>query len=1016
MARTIKTDFVFNALAKGRGTEDTTDDVDDLTRSLDENAGAADGLSRASERTEGRLGALGKAAGMAGKLLAGGLVVGLGAAIAVTGQAFRDVQQLDGAMNEFSAATGITGEALEDYEGIAKNIFSAGWGDDLNDVVATMTQVRNVTGASGDELEKLTTYSEIFSDTFDRDVNETIRAADTVMENFGGTGTETFDLLTRGMQATGDPGQDLLDTFNEYSGNFAEMGFTAREMFSILESGLAAGARNTDDIADGMREFGTRLKEGASNSALWELGLDGLNASFRRGEATGEEMFDAVLEGLREIEDPIERNRLGVELFGTKWEDLGEEAFLALDKTSESLDDMEGATDKAGNALSRGLGPAWTRFTRTLRMGLASALAPYIEQGLQAAIPLMEDLGEWLTAEGIPAFVDFLGIVADVAGELVGFGRSIVDALGGSDAIVNFVKDLGDGLMDALRGIGDFVASIQSAFKEGGLSSVGQLLLDTIASGITNIAGWVKTNVIDKIARAINNISWTDVKGQLEGLYASLLVMAIPLATIAKEKIVDPLVSWAGQIDWKGITGTLKDILGFILRMDVSFWTFMVEKIYTPVLTEIGKFAWDAIPGALDTILDAIFSGAKSVATWVTDEIWTPLTTGLGDSTQTQNIATKAGEIAGKILSGLVSGLGDLASWVGDNVIQPIINALTGGGGESGGAGGSDASGGGKSMGLEILSGIASAFLNIGSWVVTNLIDPFVTGLTGENLAGLGAQGLIMGQKVLNNIPGAFLSMTSWVKTNVIDKIIGGFTEDNLNAVLDKAKSIGGKILDGAGEGIGLLADFLKFNVLYPLGDALINADYGAFLTSAGTIGLKVLEGIVGGLGDLAEWALGLIGDLVAALTSEETLQAIYNGALDLGGKIVDAIVDAITSGAASIAGAILGAIGDVNLDPFGGGGDSNDTFKGHPSHYQRDSGGRGYPGQAYVINPSAAPEVFVPDASGTFYPNADRMAGAGGGGTTIVVQNANFPGVRNVRDMQRSLERLERRQNKRSR
>jgi hypothetical protein len=39
-----------------------------------------------------------------------------------------------------------------------------------------------------------------------------------------------------------------------------------------------------------------------------------------------------------------------------------------------------------------------------------------------------------------------------------------------------------------------------------------------------------------------------------------------------------------------------------------------------------------------------------------------------------------------------------------------------------------------------------------------------------------------------------------------------------------------------------------------------------------------------------------------------------------------------------------------------------------------RDSGGRGYPGQAYVINPKAGPELFIPDSPGTFYPNADQF------------------------------------------
>jgi hypothetical protein len=45
-------------------------------------------------------------------------------------------------------------------------------------------------------------------------------------------------------------------------------------------------------------------------------------------------------------------------------------------------------------------------------------------------------------------------------------------------------------------------------------------------------------------------------------------------------------------------------------------------------------------------------------------------------------------------------------------------------------------------------------------------------------------------------------------------------------------------------------------------------------------------------------------------------------------------------------------------------------------SHVKRDSGGRGFPGEAYFIGIGAQPEAFIPDSPGTFVPNADRMMG----------------------------------------
>lgn len=49
-----------------------------------------------------------------------------------------------------------------------------------------------------------------------------------------------------------------------------------------------------------------------------------------------------------------------------------------------------------------------------------------------------------------------------------------------------------------------------------------------------------------------------------------------------------------------------------------------------------------------------------------------------------------------------------------------------------------------------------------------------------------------------------------------------------------------------------------------------------------------------------------------------------------------------------------------------------------------RDHGGRGQPGQVFAIGRGAQPELFIPDTPGTFVPNADRLAFAGGNTTNI--------------------------------
>jgi hypothetical protein len=62
-----------------------------------------------------------------------------------------------------------------------------------------------------------------------------------------------------------------------------------------------------------------------------------------------------------------------------------------------------------------------------------------------------------------------------------------------------------------------------------------------------------------------------------------------------------------------------------------------------------------------------------------------------------------------------------------------------------------------------------------------------------------------------------------------------------------------------------------------------------------------------------------------------------------------------------------------------------------------RDSGGRGVPGQPYMIGRGAQPEVFIPDSAGTFIPNADKL---GGQSLTINVDARDVGAEARIRDM----------------
>jgi hypothetical protein len=924
MPRAISTTFIWKSVSKGRGTEQASDDIDTMNDSLDQTAESADDASTSSDKATKSIGGMGKAAGTAGKLLAGGLVAGLGAVAAVVA---KDFSELNKSMAMFSARTGTSGAELSEFKDIAKDVFTAGLGDDLNDVVQTMTQVNAVTGAAGDTLESLTKNTEIFTDVFGKDVNETIRAADTVMDNFGTTSDDTFDLLTKSIQATGDPADDLLDTFNEYSANFADLGFTADEMFSILESGLKAGARNTDDIADGMREFGIRLKDGSSDLALWELGLSGVNQEFKAGKISGEDMFNAALQGLRDIEDPIKRNEAGVALFGTKWEDVGEQAFLALDTTSESLKDMEGSTQRAGEALRRGPVAQFRRFTRVLRMK-----------------------GVDLMTEGLGRLVEFINDVTDVLGPLIFIARKfgiespqffgILTKFFGPDKakqIQNFVIQV----RDALTSIGDLgkkVAEgmvnlgrdIVAAFTDGGLAEVGKTILNKIAGGIADLAAWVKTNIVDKIVLALTEVDWSVIPASLSKILSFLFTGAVSFADTVTETLVDPIVATVTVIDWSVIPGRLAIILDTLLAMGKPLLGMINEKIVNPIVKTLGGIDWSTITGVLDTIMGAVMTGTKSVPDLALENIVNPLLdaiSGEGEgNTVVQAISQKAGELTRLIIEGIASAAATAKAFI-----------------EAEGLG----------IAAKILGGIALAFVGISAWLATNVIDPFILGLTGQNLEGLVTKGGVAAAEFLSGFAAQF-------------------TVENVKAAITSlATNLGGEVSGLVTAGGNAAKDFLSGFVA-----KIAETDWVAMAEGFLNFGIEIAIKIAEGLAGLGSQLIDILND---AIPDE----------IGLGEHVIFADTPFQKT---------FGINFDLPNNPIPGG--------------SRDQGGRVSPGRSFQIGQGPFKEFFVPDQPGRIF-TPGQMAGAGGGMTFN--GNMVFPGVTDTRSMQRELEGLDQRQNRSS-
>jgi len=379
---------------------------------------ARDEGSAIVDKFAGSLGGLGNVAAMVatgGMAAAAAGAAAVGAGVLVAGAAVLGFSKDSAeAMRLFQAQVGASDDEMADFEQQARDVFASGWGEDIGDISEAMANVNVVLDEQGDALEESTRRALVLRDVFAIDIEEGVGiAAAAIQSGLVENSEEAFDLITKGFQEGLNQAGDFGDTIREYSSDFERLGFTAEEAMYLLNQGLEAGAYNTDVVADGIREFGIRFSaaEDSTVKALKTLNYDTeeLFNLFNAGEIDVSDVMGEVADRIAEVDDETMKAQLGAALFGSKWEDVGANVFESLsafDMAQASLEDLAGATDVAGEALSGGLGASIERLKRTALANLAP-LGDIVADALGTAQPFIDKATLWL-GENLPVAVDWL--------------------------------------------------------------------------------------------------------------------------------------------------------------------------------------------------------------------------------------------------------------------------------------------------------------------------------------------------------------------------------------------------------------------------------------------------------------------------------------------------------------------------------------------------------------------------------------------------------------------------------
>jgi phage-related minor tail protein len=443
------------------GIDELSQAVADLQQTTQEAADSGGGLSEA----------------FAGGLAGGAIVGAIGALGTMVTSAFSKLAELGmdafaGAMefdvgrDKLQAQLGLTAEQSKKMGQLAGDLYSEAYGESIGQVNDALKLVTQNIGLNADtqaaELESVTGSVLDLASAFEQDLGGVTRAVGQMIKTgLAANAEEALDILTVGFQKGNDKAEDLLDTMNEYGTTFRTVGITGKVAMGLISQGLQAGARDADIVADAIKEFGIRSKDASKTSAdafkLMGLDAEKMTAIFAKGGEEAAGGLDLVLDSLRNMTDPVERNAAAVGIFGTQAEDLGD-ALYALDPSSAvaALGDVTGAAKEMGTELADNSASKFEAFKRSIQTNVVTFIADNV-------LPVFDSM-----APSLQKALTRLGQIWDAFRMgFTGQAPSAEDVLGGSISAIENMPTPPEPEMDStLRQIQDFGKEVRSLADE----------------------------------------------------------------------------------------------------------------------------------------------------------------------------------------------------------------------------------------------------------------------------------------------------------------------------------------------------------------------------------------------------------------------------------------------------------------------------------------------------------------------------------------------------------------------
>lgn len=525
-------------------------------------------------------------------------------------EAFTMANDIDSATNTFIAKTGESVGSAEQFEDVMTNIYRNNYGESFDDIAESMATVKTALGdIGGDELERVTTDALVLRDTFDMDVNESIRAVNSMMDQFGITADEAYNLIAQGAQNGLNQNGDLLDTVNEYSVQFKNAGYSAEDMFNMLANGVDAGTWSVDKLGDAVKEFNIRASDGTVSDAI-KKNAEAFGMTKTEAEALASQVesgsvgaYQKLADKLREVDDDTQRYKLGVEMFGTMWEDLGEDAVFALLDTQGQISTTTDALGQLNAVKYDDLGSAIEGIKRNLQVSVAE---PIKNEVMPAVNEFIQDV-DW---EGVGQTIgEVMGVAVDAFFAFVNGVKQAVQWMNEHKTLCAAIATA-IGIVTVAIGAYNVVQGIKAAMDAAQVTTIWALVAAHAAQAAAAIAAVAPYILIVAAIAAVIAIIVVCIKYWDEICAACARAWEAIKATLAQwgewisANVVEPVKTFFSGL-WDDITSACSTAWEWVKGVFSSFVSWIGTNVIQPVVNFFTGL-WQSLQTIWNTICNVI--------------------------------------------------------------------------------------------------------------------------------------------------------------------------------------------------------------------------------------------------------------------------------------------------------------------------------------------------------------------------------------------------------------------------